>query len=190
MEYFAILRNTMEHIYKKSKFAPVWFDDVECILFDGNTLVLNTKSETRRSLLKGSAGQHLKEALKELHQLDVTIIIIDGQPIIDTSHIKIRLSADKIIHAVCEYFDITKETLFDPDAKAPANLAHRTAMFFLKQCQYSKEEIAQYFSRDTSTIDYGVHSISCGIRAGDEDIVEMVDTIRIKLEQLSSEEIS
>ena len=188
MDYLSILKDTIDYLYKESNASQIWFSGIECISFDGNTLKLRTNTDMSRFLLKGSAGRILKETLKELHDLDVNVVIIDGKPIIDKSRIKSRLSADKIIYAVCEYFDITKETLFDPDAK-PASLARRIAMFFLEQCDYSEEEIAQIFSRDKSTIDYEIYSIFCGIRAEDQDIVKIVDAMRIKLEQLSAEEL-
>lgn len=158
-------------------------------MFDGKALVLNTDSDVRRSLLKGSASQHLRTALKELYQLDVTIVVLDAKPLIDTSRIKEKLSVSKVITAICEHFRISKEQLFDPDAKAPAHLAFRTAMFFLSQCKYSVAEIAQLFSRDESTVNYGIHSISCGIKDGDPDTLKMVNEIRVKLEQFSAEEL-
>ena len=91
---------TMDHIYKKHSLAQIWFDDVQCVMFDGKTLVLNTDSDVRRSLLKGSASQHLRTALKELYQLDVTIVVLDAKPLIDTSRIKEKLSVSKVITAI------------------------------------------------------------------------------------------
>ena len=178
----------MDHIYKNYSLAQIWFDDVECIMFDGKTLVLNTDSDVRRSLLKRSAAEHLRTALKELYQLDVTVVVLDAKPLIDTSRIKEKLSVAKVVAAICEHFNLSKEQLFDPDAKHPANLAFRTAMFFLSNCKYSVAEIAQLFSRDESTVNYGIYSISCGIKDDDPDILKMVNEIRIKLEQFSAEE--
>lgn len=77
MDYLHVMEEVMLHLHKKLGYvADVWYSDVQFLGLDGHKLVLQTNSQTRCALLRGSAGEHIRTALKELFNLDVEIVIL------------------------------------------------------------------------------------------------------------------
>lgn len=157
MDYLYVMEEIMRYLHKKLGYvADVWYSGVQIIAFEGKLLVLKANSQTRCSLLKGSAGMHIRSALEELFDLNVEIVILDDR----CAKIPKKTTTAAILNAVCSRYAIDEPSLLDPDANNPVGIARQVAIYLLYRCtDSSAEDIGVLFKRDTSTVDYAVMKI-------------------------------
>lgn len=95
---------------------------------------------------------------------------------------KIKLTPEKIIQHVAEYYGIRPEDLFEKSQSRDRVVPRQLAMFFCRQqlkLPYTK--IAQLFNKDHSTVMSSIKLIQKGIEAQDSAIIEPIGAIGKKL---------
>lgn len=178
MDYWHILEDTMQHLQRKlGSTAEIWYSGVQFVGFDGKRLVLCANSQTRCSILKRSGGAHICEVLKQLHNLDVEIVILDDR----CAKIPGAATASEILRAVGNYFSLEEQAICDPDAKIPIRNARKIAMYLIyRYTDLSYKDIGMLFGRDISTVEYAVMKIDFALQE-DMEIRKAVQSVIQKL---------
>lgn len=124
---------------------------------------------------------HLNENLSGLSTISTTRASQLLQDLI-TDETRVKLSPEKIVLYVAEYFGIRPEDLFEKSQTRDRVVPRQIAMFFCRQqlkLPYTK--IAALFNKDHSTVMSSIKLIQTGIAAGDSAIIDPVGTIGKKL---------
>jgi chromosomal replication initiator protein len=100
-------------------FVASWFDDAEVLEFSNDRLVLYSPSEYRQEIIRSRGEKYIKDAMKELFNLDITLTVLGDDDLDEYNKTKRKM----------DFLDFNPQFTFDTFVVGSSNqFAHAAAL--------------------------------------------------------------